>query len=209
MKKSLATVIFCLFLSLAFCHAGIADSQGVAVSNDLILLQQWEKSPSLSAFLLFDDKDFALAHFPFTKAAQTTAFPNLTAFLPFVNAVLSARDLLWTEISKWNPTPSFSGIQQYEAVAGTSRGAIVSNNLTTEDRMTISLHHGVGNKKAWNLSLDLGIAIQNNYTIEPGDTISDGFFPKLGMDLNDQNDDLFDELRSATPFIGIGISCRF
>jgi len=211
MKKTLAMFIFCLFLSLGFCHVGLADSQDVGVSKDLTLLQQWGwgNPPSLSAFLLFDEKDFALVHFPFTKTARTIAFQDLTALFPLVNAVLSARDFLWTEISKWNPTPSFSGMERYEALAYTSRDAFDSNNLTAEDRMAISLHHGVGNKKAWNVSLDLGIAIQNDYIVEPGDAVSDCLFPKLGMNLDNQSEDLFDQLRSATPFIEVGISCRF
>ena len=75
--------------------------------------------------------------------------------------------------------------------------------------MAISMHHGLGQKKAWNVSLDLGIAIQNDYILLPGDGDLDGFFPKLGMMLNDQSEDILDQIRNATPFIGVGISCRF
>lgn len=209
MKKSLATIIFCLFLFLVFCPGCLADSPGSVISNDFALLQQWEKSPSLSAFLLFHKKDFALVHFPFRKPRNTNALGDLPTFFPFLDAFLSARDLLWTEISKWNQTPSFPGAPRYEAVGNTFHEAFDSRSLTAEDRMAISLHHGVGNRKAWNVSLDLGIAIQNDYTITPGDGISDTFFPKLGMDLNVQSDDIFDQLKSATPFIGVGISCHF
>lgn len=209
MKTSLATLIFCLFLALAFCQAGLADSRDAGVSNDLPLLEQWGKTPNLSAFLLFADKDFTLVQFPFRKSWNSNAFGDLKAFFPFLDAVLSAKDLLWTEISKWNPTPSFSRTQRSEAGADTFSKAFDSKNLTAEDRMGISLHHGVGNRKAWNVSLQLGIAIQNDFTVLPGHALSDGFFPKLGMDLNDQSEDLFDQLRTATPFIGFGISCRF
>jgi hypothetical protein len=209
MKKFLATIIFCSFLFLAFCPACLADSRGVAISNDLALLQQWERSPSLSAFLLFDKKDFALVHLPFRKPWNANALGDLATFFPFFDTVLSARDLLWTEISKWSPKPSFQGTPRYEAVADTFHKAFDSNSLATEDRMAISLHHGVGARKAWNISLDLGIAIQNDYIVMPGNGVSDAFFPKRGIDLNNQNDDIFDQLKSATPFIGVGISCRF
>ena len=209
MKKSIAILIISLFLSPAFSQTGFADSRGFTVSNDLTFFQHWGNSPSLSAFLLFDDKDFGLVHFPFAQAVHTTAFQDLTAFFPFIEAVLSAKDLLWTEIAKWNPSPSFSVSQRYDGVLETSRGTLDSNNLTAEDHMGISLNHGIGKEKVWNVSLDLGIAFENYQTIGPNHIISHGPFPKLGMDIGDQREDVFDQLRNATPLIGVGISCKF
>ncbi|RLB12472.1 MAG: hypothetical protein DRG82_17030 [Deltaproteobacteria bacterium] len=209
MRTFFTTIIFSLFLALAFCPACRAASRGDAVSKDSAVLQQREKSSGLSSFLLFGDKSFSPIHVPGTNAGPASTFPDLEAFSPFIDAILSASDLLWTEIAKWNPSPSLSRRQCYERATDTFSGTVDSNNLSAEDRMAISMHHGLGQKKAWNVSLDLGIAIQNDYILLPGDGDLDGLFPKLGMILNDQSEDILDQIRNATPFIGVGISCRF
>jgi len=190
-KKALKTLIICLFLSLAVCPAGLADSRRAANSHVLSSFRQQQTSTSLVSFLMLGGDGSALIH------------------LPFVEAVVSARDLLWTEILNWDATPSFAGKQWNRAAAGQSCRSRDVNPLGAEDRMAISLHHGVGTKRGWNVSLDLGIALQNNSSREPVENLADAFSPDLRMDSNNQHDDVLDELKDAAPFIGVGITCRF
>jgi len=208
MKKSITALIISLLLSLAFSQAGFAGAQGPAGSNDLTFLQKWGQSPSLSAFLLFENKDFTLFHSPL-RSEHTKTYQKLTDYFSFVDAFLAAKDVFWEEIAKWNPISSFNGASLYTLTTARTRRAFDSKNLTAQDHMGICLNHGVGNKKIWNVSLDLGIALQNDYVIGPDNSISDNLFPRLGMVSGNQREDLFDQLRNASPFIGFGISCRF
>jgi hypothetical protein len=209
MKKFLAILIGGLFLSLASSQAGFADARSFTDSNDHKLFQQWEKSPSLASFLLFNNKDFALIHFPFIRSEHTIASQELSEYFPFVGALLTAKDVLWAELTKWSPAPSFKKTEMGGPIKHTISRPFDSSHLTAEEHMGISLNHELGSRKMWNVCLDLGIAFQNNHSIPQEFGIPDDSFPSLAMGAGEQGEDFFDQLRNASPFIGFGIYCKF
>ena len=211
MKKSIMILIISLLLSLAFSQTGFAEAQSSAVSNNLpfLFLQQWGKSPSLPAFLLSENSDFVLFHFAFARSEWASTYQKAKDNFSFIDAFLTAKDLFWQEIAKWNPVSSFNGASLRTSRTTRTHRVFDSKNSTTQDHMGICLNHGVGNKKAWNVSLGLGIALQDDHVVGPDYSISDDLFPRLGMVRGHQNEDLFGQLRNASPFIGFGISCRF
>jgi hypothetical protein len=209
MKKSLAALIIGSFLLLTFSQAGFADFRGSPRSNDLTSLRQWGKFSGLTAFLLFENNNFALYRVPFIRSAHTQAYQKPTDYFSFVDALLTAKDLFWEEIEKWNPISSLSGTPVFKQTRANTLAAFDSRNSVAQNHVGIFLNHGVGNRKIWNISINLGIALQDDHSIGPDDSISDDLFPKLGIVPGNQRADLLDQLRNASPFIGFGISYRF
>ena len=210
-RKSITILIISLLLSLAFSQTGFAEAQGSVVSKNLsfLFLQQCGKSPSLPAFLLSENSDFVLFHFAFARSEWASTYQKAKDNFSFIDAFLTAKDLFWQEIAKWNPVSSFNGASLRTSRTARTHRVFDSKNLGAQDHMGICLNHGVGNKKTWNVSLDLGIALQDNHVVGPDHTISDDLFPRLGMVRGNQTENLFGQLRNASPFIGFGISCRF
>jgi hypothetical protein len=208
MKKSFAILIGSLLLSLTLSQSGFADARGSADSNDHAFLQQYETTPMLPAPLLADNKESTFIHLPFARAKHIAASYELAEYFPFIGALLTAKEVLWTELMNWNPLPTFGKIQVFKPIKHGIHKPFDTGYPTSQDHMGISLNHELDRRKAWNLSLDLGVAFQNNQ-ISQDYSISDAPFPNLGMDACDGSADLFDHLRSAAPFVGLGISCTF
>jgi len=198
MKKSFAAIIAGIFLPLIMCQAGYA------ISNPLFL-PKGRLSPPRGKFVgvsfatgFLEKNDFALLPLPFLFGEMTKRYG---AFLSLKERVEKA--------PIGNGYPAYSGTRSEKSAISRARRILDSRQLSSQEYMGISLNRGIGKAKKWKLSLDMGIAPANDSRPFRNTGTSNDDSPAFQTDSGGQEMDFLDQIRSGSPFIGLGLSCRF
>jgi len=198
MKKSFAAVIAGAFLTLIMCQAGYADSSPPFLPKGHLSPPRGKVVGVPSATRFLKKNDFALLPLPFLFGEMTKRYG---AFFSLKERVEKA--------PIGNGCPTYSGTQSEESSINRVRRMLDSNQLSSQEYMGISLNRGVGNTKKWKLSLDMGIALANESGLFRNTRNSNDASPAFQTDPGGQETDFLDQIRNGSPFIGLGLSCRF
>jgi len=198
MKKLFAAIIAGTFLALIMCQAGYAGSNP-------LFLPKGRLSPPRGKFVgvsfatrFLEKNDFALLPLPFLFGEMTKRYG---AFLSLKERVDKA--------PIGNGYPAYSGTRSEKSAISRARRILDSNQLSSQEYMGISLNRGIGKAKKWKLSLDMGFALENDSRSFRNTGTSNDASPAFQTDPGGQEMDFLDQIRNGSPFIGLGLNCRF